>query len=193
VYESVCLPQRQALARYRAMAGQPLRRQHLGKPSQASVARAGLSAAAWCALSPAEKLETLFGCSLDRDFDFLSWPADGLNPVQLAAQTTWGGAVMMLAGKFDIEAARERQRRRRPTSLREGSAAAVDPTTPHQRHRPRAGKIRTRESRDIMEVSRADKSFSRMPRTHRNLDGLEARRAVTQSRKVAASSSRPCQ
>jgi hypothetical protein len=47
-----------------------------------------LSTAAWRALSPTEKLETLFGCSLDRAFEVLSWPADGLDPVRLAAQTT---------------------------------------------------------------------------------------------------------
>ncbi len=88
------------------MAGRPLRKQRL---SQAPVARAGLSINQWRALSEAEKLEVLFGCSLDRAFEVLSWPADGLDPVRLSAQTAWGRAVMMLAGKFGIEAARERQ------------------------------------------------------------------------------------
>jgi hypothetical protein len=45
------------------------------------VARAGPSKAACRALSPAEKLETLFGCSLDRAFEVLSWPAVNLGPV----------------------------------------------------------------------------------------------------------------
>jgi hypothetical protein len=72
----------------RAMAGQPLRRPRLGKPSQAPLARAVLSTAAWRGLSLTEQVETLFGCSLNRAFEVPSWPADGLDPVRLAAQIT---------------------------------------------------------------------------------------------------------
>ena len=34
-----------------------------------------------------EKLEHLLGLSLDRMAEYLSWPADGLDPYRLAAQT----------------------------------------------------------------------------------------------------------
>jgi hypothetical protein len=41
----------------------------------------------WNRWSPAEKAEHLLGLSLDRMHDYLSWPADGLDPCRLAAQT----------------------------------------------------------------------------------------------------------
>ena len=41
----------------------------------------------WNRRSAAEKVEHLLGVSLDRMHDYLSWPADGLDPHRLAAQT----------------------------------------------------------------------------------------------------------
>jgi hypothetical protein len=45
-------------------------------------------AAAWRALSPAEKLERIFGLSLDQIAEILSWPADELDMHRLAVQVT---------------------------------------------------------------------------------------------------------
>jgi hypothetical protein len=41
----------------------------------------------WNRWSAAEKVEHLLGMSLDRMHDYLSWPADDLDPYRLAAQT----------------------------------------------------------------------------------------------------------
>ena len=41
----------------------------------------------WNRWSAAEKAEHLLGLSLDRMAEYLSWPADGLDPYRLAAQT----------------------------------------------------------------------------------------------------------
>jgi hypothetical protein len=41
---------------------------------------------AWNRWSPVAKVEHLRGLSLDRMHDYLSWPADGLDPYRLAAQ-----------------------------------------------------------------------------------------------------------
>jgi hypothetical protein len=81
------------------------------KPSQVPLARAGLSTAAWRDLSLTDKLEPLFGCSLNRAFEVRSWPADGLDPVRLAAQTTWGRAVLNLASKVGLEGRRPQQQK----------------------------------------------------------------------------------
>jgi hypothetical protein len=40
----------------------------------------------WNRWSAAEKVEHLLGLSLDRMHDYLSWPADRLDPYRLAAQ-----------------------------------------------------------------------------------------------------------
>jgi hypothetical protein len=69
----------------------------------------------WNRRSPAEKVEHLLGLSLDRMAEYLSWPADGLDPYRLAAQTQVIRVVAMVAAKvgtrqFDHEAA-ERFRR----------------------------------------------------------------------------------
>jgi hypothetical protein len=60
--------------------------------------------------SAAEKVEHLLGLSLDRMRAYLSWPADGLDPYRLAAQTQVFRVVAMVAAKggerrFDHEAA----------------------------------------------------------------------------------------
>jgi hypothetical protein len=43
--------------------------------------------AGWDRWPPDEKAEHLLGLSLDRMAEYLSWPADGLDPYRLAAQT----------------------------------------------------------------------------------------------------------
>jgi hypothetical protein len=62
----------------------------------------------WNRWSPAEKVEHLLGLSLDRMHDYLSWPADGLDPYRLAAQTQVIRVVAMVAAKVGVEARRER-------------------------------------------------------------------------------------
>jgi hypothetical protein len=66
----------------------------------------------WNRWSPAEKAEHLLGLSLDRMHDYLSWPADELDPYRLAAQTQVIRVVAMVAAKVWREAARERERQR---------------------------------------------------------------------------------
>jgi hypothetical protein len=66
----------------------------------------------WNRWSPAEKVEHLLGLSLDRMHDYLSWPADGLDPYRLAAQTQVIRVVAMVAAKVGVEARRERERDR---------------------------------------------------------------------------------
>src|SRR5262249_4723115 len=66
----------------------------------------------WNRWSPAEKAEHLLGLSLDRMHDYLSWPADGLDPYRLAAQTQVIRVVAMVAAKVGGEARRERERDR---------------------------------------------------------------------------------
>jgi hypothetical protein len=50
--------------------------------------------------------------SLDRMHDYLSWPADGLDPYRLAAQTQVIRVVAMVAAKVGDEARRERDKQR---------------------------------------------------------------------------------
>jgi len=64
----------------------------------------------WNQWSPDEKAEHLLGMSLDRMREYLSWPAEGLDPHRLAAQTQVIRVVAMVAAKvgerrFDHEAA----------------------------------------------------------------------------------------
>jgi hypothetical protein len=72
--------------------------------------RAGLSHAEWRALSPGEKLERLFGMSLERMAEILAWPVAEIEPPALAL---WGQVFhvfMMIAGrKLWREAVRESQ------------------------------------------------------------------------------------
>ena len=66
----------------------------------------------WNRWSPAERVEHLLGLSLDRMHDYLSWPADGLDPYRLAAQTQVIRVVAVVAAKVGVEAHRERERQR---------------------------------------------------------------------------------
>ena len=62
----------------------------------------------WNRWSPAEKVEHLLGLSLDRMHDYLSWPADDLDPHRLAAQTQVIRVVAIMTAKVGDEAARQR-------------------------------------------------------------------------------------
>jgi hypothetical protein len=85
----------------------------------------------WNRWSAAEKVEHLLGMSLDRMHDYLSWPADGLDPYRLAAQAQVIRVVPMVATKVGVEARRERDRERAleklslglRTRLRDGAAS----------------------------------------------------------------------
>jgi hypothetical protein len=66
----------------------------------------------WNRRSSAEKAEHLLGLSLDRMHEYLSWPADDLDPYRLAAQTQVIRVVAMVAAKVGVEAHRERERER---------------------------------------------------------------------------------
>jgi hypothetical protein len=66
----------------------------------------------WNRWSAAEKVEHLLSMSLDRMHDYLSWPADGLDPYRLAAQTQVIRVVAMMAAKVGDEARRERDKQR---------------------------------------------------------------------------------
>jgi hypothetical protein len=110
------------------MAGSPLKRQRtLGVRAEdgsviafpyLSHPRAGLSHAEWRALGPGEKLERLFGISLDDLYEIMPWPIGELDPFRLSVRmqvtrtifTTCLKAV--LDGRLGREAARERERQR---------------------------------------------------------------------------------
>ena len=111
------------------MAGSPLKRQRkLGVHAEdGSVIafprlthpRAGLSHAAWRALGPAEKIERLFGMSLDDLYEIMSWePIAELDPFRLSVRMQVTRVVFticlkpVLDGKLGREAARERDRER---------------------------------------------------------------------------------
>jgi hypothetical protein len=66
----------------------------------------------WNRWGPAEKAEHLLGLSLDRMHEYLSWPADDLDPYRLAAQVQVVRVVAMVAAKVGGEAARKRERQR---------------------------------------------------------------------------------
>jgi len=107
-----------------SMAGSPLKRQRkLGiRDTDGSVIafpylrhpRAGLSHAKWRTLSRGEKLEQLFGMSLDDLYEILSWPIGELDPFRLSVRMQVTRVVFMIGvkalldGKLGREAARER-------------------------------------------------------------------------------------
>jgi hypothetical protein len=64
--------------------------------------------------------------------DYLSWPADELDPYRLAAQTQVIRVVAMVAAKVGVEARRERERNRILAEMSGGSSATT--------HRTRTGK-----------------------------------------------------
>jgi hypothetical protein len=76
--------------------------------------RAGLSHAKWRALGPAEKIEHLFGMSLDDLYEIMSWPIGELDPFRLSVRMQVTRVVFMIGvkayldGKLGREAARER-------------------------------------------------------------------------------------
>jgi hypothetical protein len=80
--------------------------------------RAGLSHAEWRALGPGEKLERLFGMSLDDLYEILSWPIGELDPFRLSVRVQVTRVVFticlkaVLDGRLGREAARERDRER---------------------------------------------------------------------------------
>jgi hypothetical protein len=110
------------------MPGSPLKRQrklgvrdedgrviafpHLSHP------RAGVSHAEWRALGPGEKLERLFGMSLDDLYEILSWPIGELDPFRLSVRMQVTRTVFticmkpFLDGRLGRAAARERGRER---------------------------------------------------------------------------------
>ena len=105
------------------MAGSPLKRQRklVARAVEGSVIafprlshpRTGLSHAEWRALSPGEKLERLFGISLERMAEILAWPVAELEPPALALRgqvfhVFMIGAKALLDGSLGREAARER-------------------------------------------------------------------------------------
>jgi hypothetical protein len=100
------------------MAGRPLRRARAAAVRDASGdpvtsldrPRAGLSPVAWRRLSPVEKLQALYGLSLDAALEDLSCRGD--EPHRLAARTSARHDVMMICGKYAIELSRERERDR---------------------------------------------------------------------------------
>ena len=108
------------------MAGSPLKRQRKTsfRDQDGSVIsfpylshpRAGLSHAEWRALGPGEKLERLFGMSLDDLYDILSWPIAELDPFRLSVKLQVIrivfaiGAKAQLDGKLGREAASDRER-----------------------------------------------------------------------------------
>jgi hypothetical protein len=110
------------------MAGSPLKRQRkLGVRDgdgrvipfpYLSHPRAGLSHAEWRALGPGEKLERLFGMSLDDLYEILSWPIGELDPFRLSVRVQVTRIVFTICvkaylnGSLGREAARERDRER---------------------------------------------------------------------------------
>ena len=85
--------------------------QHLSHP------RAGLSHAEWHALGPGEKLERLFGMSLDDLYEIMSWePIAELDPARLSMRMQATRVVFTICmkahldGSLGREAARERNR-----------------------------------------------------------------------------------
>jgi hypothetical protein len=110
------------------MAGSPLKRQRMAgiRADDGSVItfphlthpRAGLSHAQWRALGPAEKIERLFGMSLDDLYEIMSWPIGELDPFRLSVRMQVTRVVFMVGtkalfdGKLSRDAARERDRQR---------------------------------------------------------------------------------
>src|SRR6516225_8518034 len=100
------------------MPGRPLRRARRATTRDANgeIAlpprrlRAGLSPVSWRRLSPVEKLQCLYGLSLDAALEDLSYRGD--DPHRLAARTSARHDVMLICAKYAIEMSRERERER---------------------------------------------------------------------------------
>src|SRR6516164_5508670 len=111
------------------MPGSPLKRQRMGAVCAADGSviafprlthpRAGLSHAKWRALGPGEKLERLFGMSLDDLCEIMSWePIAELDPFRLSVRVQVTRVVLRICfkaaldGRLGRDAARERDRER---------------------------------------------------------------------------------
>jgi hypothetical protein len=104
------------------MAGSPLKRQRkLGVTAEdggviafprLTHPRAGLSHAQWRALGPAEKIERLFGMSLDDLYEIMSWPIGELDPYRLSVRVQVTRVVFMLGGKAMLDGKLSREARR---------------------------------------------------------------------------------
>ena len=100
------------------MPGRPLRRARraAARDANGEVAplprrlRAGLSPVAWRRLSPVEKLQCLYGLSLDAALEDLSYRGD--DPHRLSARTSVRHDLMMICAKYAIDMSRERERDR---------------------------------------------------------------------------------
>src|SRR5215472_13752290 len=108
------------------MPGRPLRRARRAASPDANseVAlpprrlRAGLPQVAWRRLSPVEKLQALYGLSLDAAYEDLLYCGD--EPHRLSARTSARHDVMMICAKYAIETSRERTRNDVLTELARG-------------------------------------------------------------------------
>ena len=108
------------------MSGHPLRKARLAATQGANGRvvtsphrpRAGLSPVAWRRLSPVEKLQALYGLSLDAALADLSYC--GEEPHRLAARNSARHDVMMICAKYAIETSRERNRERILGELMDG-------------------------------------------------------------------------
>jgi hypothetical protein len=93
----------------------------------------------WNRWSAAEKVQHLLGLSLDRMHDYLSWPADGLDPYRLAAQAQVSRVVAVVAAKVGDEARREHDRERALSALikrfEETSSVGIARLVRQDRHR----------------------------------------------------------
>jgi hypothetical protein len=99
------------------MPGRPLRRARgaatrdaNGEVSPPRRLRAGLSPVAWRRLSIVERLQCLYGLSLDAALEDLSYRGD--DPHRLAARTSARHDVMMICAKYALEMNREHERQR---------------------------------------------------------------------------------
>ena len=115
------------------MPGRPLRRARRaatgdanGKIAPPRRLRAGLSPVAWRRLSPVEKLQSLYGLSLDAALEDLSYRGD--EPYRLSARTSARHDVMMICAKYAIETSRERDRQRVLEELMRGLEERRAPT-----------------------------------------------------------------
>jgi hypothetical protein len=108
--EGTRLPRHPTPATYSGMAGSPMRRlrktgaldpttgELVVIPRLPPVAGAS-KPPGWNRWSEVEKVQHLLALSLDRMHEYLSWPADGLDPYRLAAQTQVIRVLAMVAAK----------------------------------------------------------------------------------------------
>jgi hypothetical protein len=95
--------------------------------------------------SPAEKVEHLLSLSLDRMAEYLSWPADGLDPYRLAAQRQVIRVVAMAAAKAGTRRLVDHEAIERFRRLMEESEARKAMETEAEAEDTRTGKARLAE------------------------------------------------